>query len=72
MNIIYPIKLRKYFKGKGKARKTGSGPELCKLSLIFLQLNLLTHKKTEQPRIRQPGYDGTDNPAISVKSAIYS
>ena len=31
MNIIYPIKLRKYFKGKGKARKTGSGPELWKL-----------------------------------------
>ncbi len=37
-----------------------------------IHLNLLTHKKTEQPNIRQLGYDGAGNPAISVKSIIYS
>jgi len=30
------------------------------------------HKKTEQTYKRQPGYDGAGNPAISVKSFIYS
>jgi len=37
-----------------------------------IHLNLLTHKKTEQPIKRQPGHDGAGNPAISIKSIIYS
>jgi hypothetical protein len=37
-----------------------------------IHINLLTHKKTEQPNIRQLGYDGASNPAISVKFLVYS
>jgi hypothetical protein len=36
-----------------------------------IHLNLLTHKKTEQPKIRQPGYDGAGNPAILMKPLTF-
>ena len=78
INLKYPHKDKFITNMQIKILRTTSKRELSALNLgtqyLFFKIHLYlrAHKKTEQPRIRQPGYDGAGNPAISVKSAIYS